>query len=159
MNTKKIVGRSVFAVVLAFTGLVWAAEWPTNVSEIKAEKGKSVTVSGKLENGAPMDDLTWASNSSMACFPATQNERFRGPHVLYHTQIPARSIMTITVTPKDTSKDLSIYAFVGTAVLAIGLLDRRVSLSVAVGTVALVVAAVALAMLAWQSRVAAASAD
>jgi MFS family permease len=52
-----------------------------------------------------------------------------------------------------------IYAFVGTAVLAIGLLDRRVSLSVAVGAVALVVAAVALATLAWQSRVAAASAD
>lgn len=111
MNMKNWLGRAVFGAVLSFTGLVMAADWPANVTNIASEKGKSVTVSGKLESGALMNDLTWASTSSMACFPATQNERFRGNHVLYHTQIPPRSIMTITVTPKDTTKDLSIYAY------------------------------------------------
>jgi hypothetical protein len=63
-----------------------------------------------------MADLSWASNSAMACFPATQNERFRGNHVFFSASLPPRSEMFITVAPTDTSKDVSVYAYmVGTA--------------------------------------------
>ncbi|MEW5853139.1 MAG: hypothetical protein AB2A00_30435 [Myxococcota bacterium] len=92
-----------------------ASPWPANVTEVKVEKGKTASVKGSLDKGAVVEDLTWAANSSVACFPATQNERFRGNHVFYATQIPPKSIMKITVVPDDPKADMSIYAYtVGT---------------------------------------------
>lgn len=97
-----------------------AVEWPKNVTVVKSEKGKKIEVKGKLEAGAPIADLTWAANSSVACFPATQNEKFRGNHVLFATELPPTSEMTITVVPTDPSADLSIYAYsVGTTSTAL----------------------------------------
>jgi hypothetical protein len=87
------------------------SQWPSNVTVVASEKGKVVTVEGKLESGTPIADLSWAANSSEACFPGTQFEKFRGNHVLFATSLPTRSIMKITVAPKDTSKDLSLYAY------------------------------------------------
>ena len=100
----------VAVVVCLVATLAWAG-WPANVTEIKSEKGKTVTLEGKLEAGAPIADLAWASSSQVACFPATQNEKFQGNHVLYATTLPPKSIMTITLTPKDTSANLSLYAY------------------------------------------------
>lgn len=102
--------------VVALTGmLAWApearAEWPAGVTVVKSEKGGSVSAKGKLEDGKPMDDLAWASTSSMACFPATQNEKFRGNHVMLATEIPPKSIMTVTVIPDDPTMDLSIWGY------------------------------------------------
>lgn len=85
--------------------------WPKNVTVVKLEKGKAVTVEGKLESGAPIADLGFAARSTVACFPATQNEKFRGNHVFFGTQLPPRSVVEITVTPADPSQDLSIYAY------------------------------------------------
>lgn len=105
--------RLVSAVVIALLAAssAFADEgWPKNVTAVKLEKGKTVTVQGKLESGAPVD-LGFAAKSSVACFPATQNEKFRGPHVFFGTQLPPRSIVELTVTPADPSQDLSIYAY------------------------------------------------
>jgi hypothetical protein len=89
--------------------------WPSNVTVVHLEKGKTVTTRGKLENGSTIANLDFASRSSVACFPATQNEKFRGHHVLFATQLQARSVVEITVTPDNPSQDLSIYAYtVGT---------------------------------------------
>ena len=88
-----------------------AQGFPSSVTPIKSEKGKTTSATGKLESGAPMTDLSWAAKSSMACFPATQNERFRGNHVLFSTEIPPRSKMDIRVTPKDPKQDVSIWAY------------------------------------------------
>ncbi|MBP7866958.1 MAG: hypothetical protein KA419_13535 [Acidobacteria bacterium] len=88
-----------------------AAGWPSNVTPVAIQKGKTVTVAGKLETGQVLPDLSWASRSSVACFPATQNLRFNGKHVLYATQLPPRSILTVKVVPDDPSVDLSIYAY------------------------------------------------
>ncbi|NMB75699.1 MAG: hypothetical protein GYA21_11295 [Myxococcales bacterium] len=96
--------------ILFSTSLAWAG-WPGNVTEVKAEKGKSVTVEGKLETGSPMTDLSWASSSQVACFPATQNEKFQGNHVLYSTSLPPKSVMVITLVPKDTNANMSLYAY------------------------------------------------
>lgn len=76
-----------------------------------AEKGKTLMYKGNLANGTPIQDLSWAANSSVACFPATQNTKFRGNHVFYVTEIPAHSEMTIRVIPTDPNANFSLYAY------------------------------------------------
>ncbi len=78
---------------------------------VEVEKGKTITVNGDLKDGCKIHDLSWASNSSTACFPGTQNLKFTGNHVLYVTEIPRQSNMEITVIPKDKNANFSIYAY------------------------------------------------
>lgn len=105
--------------IMAFP-LFTMAQWPANVTVVENKANDSVTVSGDLSNGTVMEDLSWASNSSNACFVATQNTKYRGNHVLYATTIPPRSILTISVTPDDPNGDLSIYGYM------IGVKEHRV---------------------------------
>jgi hypothetical protein len=99
-----------FIAVLALP-LITMAQWPSNVTVVESKSNDSVTVSGDLANGALMQDLSWAANSTNACFVATQNLKYRGNHVLFATTMPPHSIMYITVTPDDTNGDLSIYGY------------------------------------------------
>lgn len=101
----------IFLITIIFTVIELHAQWPSNVTTIENKANDSVIVSGDLANGALMEDLSWAANSSNTCFPATQNLKFRGNHVLYATSIPPRSILTISVTPTDANGDLSIYGY------------------------------------------------
>lgn len=87
------------------------ANWPEHVKEIKSEKGKTVSIKGDLKDGAFIEDLSWAANSAVACFPATQNSKFRGHHVLFHTSIPSKSIMKIKLIPDDAGQDMSLYGY------------------------------------------------
>lgn len=81
----------------------------------KSEKGKTLAYKGNLADGVKIHDLSWASNSSVACFPATQNKKFNGNHIIYVTEIPKHSKMEITVVPNDKKANMSIYAYmVGT---------------------------------------------
>lgn len=73
--------------------------------------GALTTVQGNLETGTVIHDLSWAANSSVACFPATQNKKFSGKHVVYEVQLPRYSEMTLMVAPKDQRKNLSLYAY------------------------------------------------
>ncbi len=81
------------------------------VKTFTSEKNKLMTLKGDLNEGVKIYDLSWASKSSVACFPATQNSKFTGNHVVYSTQIPTYSEMTITVIPKNTSANFSLYAY------------------------------------------------
>jgi hypothetical protein len=80
-------------------------------------KAKTVTVNtgvteftGNLSEGVFIHDLSWASTSSMACFPGTQNSKFTGKHVLFSTTVPENAEITITVIPDDKNANFSIYA-------------------------------------------------
>lgn len=99
-----------FFLVMLFP-LFAMAQWPSNVTVVESKSNDSVTVSGDLSSGALMEDISWAANSSNACFVATQNTKYRGNHVLFATSLPPRSIMTITVTPTDAEGNLSIYGY------------------------------------------------
>lgn len=77
---------------------------------LTSEPNKTVEVTGSLGKGGKVD-LAWAANSSVACFPATENANFTGNHVLYKTQIPKNSDMLVTAVPKDAKTDLSVYAY------------------------------------------------
>ena len=87
------------------------AQWPSNVAVDESKSNDTVSVSGDLTNGARMADLSWAANSSNACFVSLQNGKFRGNHLLYATTFPPHSIMTVSVTPTDANGDLSIYGY------------------------------------------------
>lgn len=105
---KKIIITILSALALPFAV---TAQWPSNVTPVQAKANDSVTVSGDLTKGQPMEDLSWAASSSNACFPATQNAKFNGNHVLYAVTMPPRSIITISVTPQDAAGNLSLYGY------------------------------------------------
>ena len=97
---------------VALCGVAFAqSSWTTEVKIVTLEANKVVSVGGKFEDGKPMEDLRWAANSSMACFPATQNVHFRGNHVFFATRIPGRGVLNIKLIPKDTNQKTSIYAY------------------------------------------------
>ena len=73
------------------------------VQTVKVQANGTVSYEGNLSEGQSLSDLRWAANSSVACFPATQNQKFTGNHVFYSTTIPKRSEMFIKVIPKDKS--------------------------------------------------------
>jgi hypothetical protein len=107
MRTKMVLMLVVSSLALAQTA------WPASVTKLipHTARDQVITVGGRLENGIDIPDLDWASTSSMACFPATENAKFRGKHVMFATQIPRRSTMIIKIIPKDPNVDLSLWAY------------------------------------------------
>lgn len=103
------------SMALALTGLAVApiaagAEWAPGITGIEAKSGSVVEVKGNLSAGKPVD-LKWAANSSVACFPATQFDHYRGNHVYYGFQLPKESVVTITAVPDDPKTDINLYAY------------------------------------------------
>lgn len=72
---------------------------------------QTVEFSGTLEKGVTIEDLSWAWNSSVACFPQTVASQFRGVHVLYMVDVPRYSELEIKLIPADESADYSLYAY------------------------------------------------
>jgi len=94
-----------------------AGEWPANVTRLTlpapVNGAATVSVEGSIKGGTPFlkhEDLTWAANSSMACFVAPAFDHFLGTHVFYSVALPSYSEMTIRVKPKD-GKDINFYAY------------------------------------------------
>lgn len=102
---------SLLLAVFILSVLAVRAQWPETVTPVQALPNDTVVVAGNLSAGKTMDDLSWAASSSNACFPATQNVKFRGPHVFYATQLPPRSVLVVTVTPDNPAGDLSLYGY------------------------------------------------
>ena len=109
---KNLILFASFLLVMTATSF---GQFPSGVNAIDAKPNAVTEFSGDLADGAIMEDLSWASTSSNACFPATQNKKFRGNHVLHGFSIPPYSEVTITVIPKDKNKNFSLYGYqVGT---------------------------------------------
>lgn len=86
----------------------------SDITPIKlvAESGSDlVTTRGQLEDGKIMESLSWAWESSVACFPETEYEKFTGAHVLYQIDLPSYTEMVITVIPDDKNANFSLYAY------------------------------------------------
>lgn len=100
------------AIILFATALPLLAQsgWPSGVESVTVEPNSSTQLTGFLNKGAPIGDLSWASRSSMACFPATQFDSFRGNTVYYAVKIPSYSIMKITAKPQA-GVDVNLFAY------------------------------------------------
>ncbi len=88
-----------------------AKQEEVKVFSIKCEKGKVLSYEGNLNKGVQIHDLSWAWNSSVACFPETQKQKFTGNHVVYVTEIPRYSKMEVSVVPKDVNANFSLYVY------------------------------------------------
>ncbi len=84
--------------------------WPGWVTVLFAEGNATVSHNGNLSEGDAYN-LDFASTSSMACVPATENLNFSGSHVIFATEQPPHSELTITVEPKTPGLDVSLYAY------------------------------------------------
>ena len=90
----------------------------SNAQEIKPKiygvelvKNKQVAYKGNLNEGVFLKDLSWAWNSSNACFPATQKSKFTGKHLFYTGVIPSYSEVEIIVIPKNKRANFSVYGY------------------------------------------------
>lgn len=98
--------------VLMFTCLTYInAQYPAKVKFIECHPNKITKINGNLSDGFKMNDLSWASRSSTACFPATQNKKFRGNHVLFAMKLPKHSVLKIKLIPKNKHANFSLYAY------------------------------------------------
>ncbi|MBK8830916.1 MAG: hypothetical protein IPN60_08665 [Saprospiraceae bacterium] len=87
----------------------------SNIRWIELSPEGTTAVEGNLSEGVDMPDLSWAWNSAVACFPATQAAKFTGKHVLYALELPAYTELEIDLIPADKSANFSLYAYeVGT---------------------------------------------
>jgi hypothetical protein len=102
---------SIFFSFFVFSTVVFAQTDPPTVWTVKAEANKTATIEGSLKDGAKLTDLSWAWNSSNACFPATQKDKFTGNYVFFTAELPPRSIMIVTVKPKKSGVNLSLYGY------------------------------------------------
>jgi len=87
-----------------------AQDKPT-VWRVNVTGNTTSNVQGSLKNGVKLKRMDWAWMSSNACFPATQAAKFTGNHVFYVVDLPPRSIMNVTVKPKNDSTNLSLYGY------------------------------------------------
>ena len=93
-------------ILMISTGLMAQKTW-----KVPETPNKAMLYKGDLAEGAVIEDLSWASTSSNACWPATENTYFRGNHVFYVTTIPPKAELTVTVIPDDKNANMSIYGF------------------------------------------------
>ncbi|MEL7532859.1 MAG: hypothetical protein AAFN10_16185 [Bacteroidota bacterium] len=97
-----------FFVALSFLAMVSPTMEPIFVELLP---NATFEVEGDLSDGILMEDLSWAWSSSNACFPATQQQKFTGNHVLYTANLPRYSELEVTVVPHDKNANFSIYAY------------------------------------------------
>lgn len=97
--------------VFIMISVIALGQFPAKVTKIDSKPNATVTVNGDLSKGEVISDLSWASKSSTACWPATQNNNFTGNHVLFHTTLPPKAKMWIKVIPDNPASNMSIYAY------------------------------------------------
>ena len=105
----KYILLAVLAMVLALSTVGQAVA--QKVQYVKVLPGYETSIKWNLSQGKTMNDLSWAWNSSVACFPAIRQKKFTGHHVLYFTDLPKYSDMEITLIPDNPADNLSLYAY------------------------------------------------
>lgn len=88
-----------------FPDTITGSSWGESVTELTT----SASVAGDLSHGETID-LSFASESGMACWPATEDTNFEGNHVYYAVAMPTHSKLIATVMP-EAGVDVSIYMY------------------------------------------------
>jgi len=104
--------RKILCVLLALASTQLAAQ-QIPMYGIEARSGETLSYQLDVKDGVVLDDLSWAWNSSVACFVEPRVDYFKGNHVLFRTEIPTYSTMIITLVPDDPAVNLSLYAYSG----------------------------------------------
>jgi hypothetical protein len=88
-----------------------SGQFAGHVKVIQLSPNGTVSANGNISEGEIISDLSWASRSSVACFPATQNSKFRGKHQLFAFELPSYSEVTIKLIPENSNENMSLYAY------------------------------------------------
>jgi hypothetical protein len=96
---------------IALSAVDGFAQDKPRVYKVESIGNKTSIVQGSLTDGVKLKSLAWAWMGSNACFPGTQAAKFTGNHVFYVTELPSRSVMTVTVKPKNDGTNLSVYGY------------------------------------------------
>ena len=88
-----------------FPDTVPGSLWGDSVTELTTV----ASVTGDLADGRDVD-LSFGSQSDMACWPATEATNFEGNHLYYAVAMPADTELSATVTP-DADVDVSLYMY------------------------------------------------
>lgn len=86
---------------------------PGNIPYIVLKRFGKTNIDGNLSSGYIMEDLSWATTSQLACWPSIRDVEFQGRHVGYWFDLPEKSIVKITVTPKRKDRRINIYGYAG----------------------------------------------
>lgn len=86
---------------------------PANIPYIVLKRFGKTNIDGNLSSGYIMEDLSWATTSQLACWPSIRDVEFQGKHVGYWFDLPEKSIVKITVTPKRKDRRINIYGYAG----------------------------------------------
>lgn len=101
---------TLFSCLYFFNPNIQAQNIPT---WIDSKANNTVAISGNLNQGKALNDLSWAWDSQNACFVSTQKAKFTGNHVLYQTTLPPRAEIFISLTPENENDNFSLYAYSG----------------------------------------------
>ncbi|MEZ5034628.1 MAG: hypothetical protein R2796_06540 [Chitinophagaceae bacterium] len=99
------------ALLIVSVQMIQAQTWPQGVQFIESKMNDSTTVQGNLADGKIIDDLSWASSSSNACFTGLQFTQYMGHHVFYGTSIKPQSVIKIYVTAENKEEEVNIYGY------------------------------------------------
>lgn len=102
---------TLFSILLICTGIVAQETSSSLPLLIELNEKSEASVIGNLADGLTMTDLSWAWQSSVACFPETQKLKFTGHHQLFEFEIPSRTEVVITLTPLNKKHNMSLYAY------------------------------------------------
>ena len=86
---------------------------PATIPYIELKRFGKTSVEGNLRTGYIMEDLSWATTSQLACWPSIRDVEFQGKHVGYWFDLPEKSVVKITVTPKSSNRRINIYGYAG----------------------------------------------
>jgi hypothetical protein len=98
-------------IFLIFLSYLSVAQEIVGVTHIKTQLNNSVIIRGDLSEGTLLDDLSWAWNSNVECFPEVAKQYFTGNHVLFSTNLPAFSEIEIKLIPQNKADKFSLYAY------------------------------------------------
>ena len=87
------------------------AQFPIFVTNIECVVNQTVFLKGNLNQGAPMDNLSWAWKITVGCFKSIQKNEFSGNHVFYSTTLPPHTSIEIIVKPESRTTNFSVYAY------------------------------------------------
>lgn len=85
------------------------ADRPPKIVALEIKAGEEQTQSGDLSEGKAIP-LDWASRAEVACFPGSQHAHFRGRHVFYTLEIPARSELIVKL---KSGSNMNLYGLQG----------------------------------------------
>ena len=96
-----------FLICILMLGCIEAADKSSDGDVTSLSVGEEIE--GDLSEGEVLSDLSWAEDSTVACWPGNEHVNFMGAHVFYSVPQEPYTLLTATVTPASDDVDVNVY--------------------------------------------------